>query len=724
MGGSTSSHAHNYEEQLEADKVLQTWELPSGLDNATAIHVDNKYKDMKTCIEVPTYDENMKTLYDVFQRGVTVGPQNNCLGTRAYTVEDGKKYGARGDYVWENYTDVNKDVMKIGGGLLGLGAVAGDHVGILSTNKAEWIKMQHGIYSQSMIVVSLYATLGADAVEYIANHAELKYIATGLDTLHTIVSLLPKIGCQSASGEGKVGHIIVFDANEKYGNSLDVIPADLIAEAKEHGVEIVPFSTLLASEETKANPPKPEDLSFIMYTSGTTGKPKGAMLTHANVVSAIASVDFRFVLKETDVHISYLPLAHIFETAVECGIFCKGASVGFFQGNVKLLTADMAILRPTLLCGVPRVFDKFYKKYWAAIAEKPIFARWFVGHAYAGQCANVRTNSPRDASWDAKAFQPFQEKIGLDRCVQIITGAAPCPPYLMEFLKVAVNSKVIQGYGMTETSAIIAVMESTDPNMGHVGVPMPCCHVVLADVPEMNYMHTHNPPTGEVWVKGPNVFKGYFKNPEATAKDLVDGWLRTGDVGRWNPNGTLSIIDRKKNIFKIAQGEYIAAEMIELVYGKSPAVGQIWIYGNSYKANILAVVVPNAEFVFNHAITKHGWWPEDKASRTLSTPEFCAAFETLCTGPFAEDLKAFVFNSMKEQNHQLNGFQKVLDIVIEGKIDKMLTGFTEENECMTPTFKLRRPWLLRRYVDELKALYAKHGQPNGPDEHWGEKKSK
>ena len=464
-----------------------------------------------------------------------------------------------------------------------------------------------------------------------------------------------------------------------------------------------------------------------MYTSGTTGVPKGAMLSHRNIVAAVAAADGRFHLDTTDRHLSYLPLAHIFETAVQCAAYAKGAQVGMFQGNIKLLTADMATLKPTLLCGVPRVFTKFYQKFWSAVSAGNWIKRTVANYGYNQQASAVRVGNARISRWDDKIFQKegsLRDKLGLNDCKVVITGAAPCPPYLMEFLKVAIGCDIIQGYGMTETAAIIAVMYPDDINTGHVGPPCACNQVRLEDVPEMNYGHNNkdNPRTGEICVKGDNIFVGYFKNEEATKKTIVDGWLHTGDIGRWNNNGTLSIIDRRKNIFKLAQGEYIAAEKIELVYAKSPAVGQVWVYGNSFKSFILAVVVPNAEYIFKWATSQNIWPDVTEAGTTLASDEFRQAFNQLFTGKNKQVAKDFVFNSMKEQNHHLYGFEKVKDIVIESNIDAMLAGFTEANQCSTPTFKLRRPFLLKRYVDQLKDTYAANGSANSETENWNVKK--
>jgi len=272
---------------------------------------------------------------------------------------------------------------------------------------------------------------------------------------------------------------------------------------------------------------------------------------------------------------------------------------------------------------------------------------------------------------------------------------------------------------MTESAAATSITLATDPNVGHCGPPLPCNEVKLVDVPEMDYLSTDKPMArGEVWVHGPNVFAGYYKNEEGTREALDEkGWLRTGDVGRWNQNGTLSIIDRKKNIFKLSQGEYIAAEKIETVYGKSSIVGQIWVYGNSFKSFCLAVVVPAADVIANFCHEK-GWWPSPKDATVPGTEKFCADFHTVCTGEHGEEIKAHVFAVMKEQEHALKGFEKVTDILIESRIDAQLAGFTEANECLTPTFKIRRPFLLARYMTQLKALYAKHDEADKPDEKW------
>lgn len=271
---------------------------------------------------------------------------------------------------------------------------------------------------------------------------------------------------------------------------------------------------------------------------------------------------------------------------------------------------------------------------------------------------------------------------------------------------------------MTEGSAATSIGLPEDPCVGHVGPPVSCVEIRLEDIPDMGYLHTDEAPRGEILIRGAGIFKGYYKNQKETDGCLqADGWLHTGDVGRWNKNGTLSVIDRKKNMFKLSQGEYIAVEKVEQVYQKSPHVGQLWVYGNSFKSFLLAVIVPAADPLIAFCLEK-GWWPSPKEEAKLGSESFAKDFQAVVTGEHAQEIKDWVLASLREQEKSLKGFEKLTDIIIEGNVNQLGLGFTEDNDTLTPTFKLRRPQLLKKYIVQLKELYAKNGEPVAADEKW------
>ncbi|KAH0464842.1 hypothetical protein IEQ34_004945 [Dendrobium chrysotoxum] len=300
-------------------------------------------------------------------------------------------------------------------------------------------------------------------------------------------------------------------------------------------------------------------------------------------------------------YISYLPLAHIYERAYQIALAYFGVAVGFYQGDNLKLMDDMAVLRPT------------------------VFAR--------------KKPSP---IWDRLVFNKIRDKLG-GRIRIMSSGASPLSPDVLEFLKICFGSHIIEGYGMTETSCVISNMDEDDTLAGHVGSPNPACEIKLIDVPEMNYTSEDRPcPRGEICVRGPIIFQGYYKDDVQT-KEIVDedGWLHTGDIGLWLPGGRLKIIDRKKNIFKLAQGEYIAPEKIENVYAKCKFIAQCFVYGDSFKSCLVAVVAVEPEILKMWAATERIQYDN---------------LEQLCSDPRA---RAAVLAEMDEvgKQAQLRGFE-------------------------------------------------------------------
>jgi len=662
----------------------------------------------------PHDNGGMKTLAECWKRSVERFPDNQCFGTRRYEYiesKSGEKVAVRKQYVWQTYKQADQIVADIAAGLQSLGHKKYDNIGIFSSNRTEWMLSALAMYRQSMRVISLYDTLGAEAVEYICTHAETSTVFVAKDKVKHLLRVLPKMN-------GSVKHIIQFDINELYGNTAENVADEDRQAATAAGAKLMGFSELAAvgrAQPVFPDLPAPNDLAFIMYTSGTTGNPKGVELMHSNLAASIASITAVVEVLPTDVLLSYLPLAHIFETFVQFAVLAVGGSVGFFQANVKKLVEDIQELEPTLLPGVPRVFQRIYQKVFEGVNTAGGIKKWYFNRAYQYQCEMIRSGQPLDEGYDERVFSAVRAKVGLRRIRIVMTGAAPCPPYLLEFLKVVTRGLVFQGYGLTETSAGSCVSHADDPNAGHIGPPLPCVEVKLVDVPDMEYLSTDRHPRGELCLRGPSVFRGYYKDPKTTAESISpDGWFATGDIARLNPNGTLSIIDRKKNMFKLSQGEYVAAEKIESVYQRSPLVAQIFVYGNSFKSFLVAVVVPAADALVAHFKNEGKW---SGPSAPLGSADFCSQFKKWCTEN-AKLVEETVLASLKQQEAPLKGFEKVQGIIIESEINDMLAGFTEANGCLTPTFKFRRNNIVKRYLQPLKALYTKLGEAPAEGEVW------
>jgi long-chain acyl-CoA synthetase len=289
-------------------------------------------------------------------------------------------------------------------------------------------------------------------------------------------------------------------------------------------------------------------------------------------------------------------LAHIYERANQVMTVYFGIAVGFYQGdNLKLLD-DIAALRPTIFCSVPRLYNRIYAGISNAVKASGGLREKLFNAAYNTKKQAMLNGKNPSPMWDRLVFNKIREKLG-GRVRFMTSGASPLSPDVLEFLKICFGGQVAEGYGMTETSCVISAMDEGDNLFGHVGSPSPACEIKLVDVPEMSYTSDDQPyPRGEICVRGPTIFQGYHKD-EAQTREVIDedGWLHTGDIGLWLPGGRLKIIDRKKNIFKLAQGEYIAPEKIENVYAKCKFVSQCFVYGDSFNSSLVAIVSVDPE---------------------------------------------------------------------------------------------------------------------------------
>uniref|UniRef100_A0A8C9YXY5 Long-chain-fatty-acid--CoA ligase n=1 Tax=Sander lucioperca TaxID=283035 RepID=A0A8C9YXY5_SANLU len=534
-------------------------------------------------------------------------------------------------------------------------------IGVFSQNRPEWIISELACYTYSMVVVPLYDTLGPDAIRFIINTADISTVIC--DKVEKAQVLLENVERKETPG---LQRIILMDDFE----------SSIVEHGKSCGVHV----------QAIQEPPLPDDLSIVCFTSGTTGNPKGVMLTHGNVVA-----DFSGFLKVTDVSdfifpnqddclISFLPLAHMFERLIESVVYCHGGRIGFYQGDIRLLPDDMKALQPTIFPVVPRLLNRMYDKIFSQ-ANTPL-KRWLLNFAAKRKGAEVSNGIIRsDSLWDKIFFSKIQASLG-GRLRMIITGAAPTSPAVLGFLRAALGCQVYEAYGQTECTAGCTFTTPGDWTPGHVGAPLPCNLIKLVDVPDKNYFASKG--EGEVCVKGPNVFKGYLKDPERTAETLdADSWLHTGDIGKWLPNGTLKIIDRKKHIFKLAQGEYISPEKIENIYIRSEPVAQLYVHGDSLQSCLVGIVVPDPEVMPE--------WAKKKG--------IIGTYKDLCKNT---ELKKAILKDLVHLGKAsgLHSFEQVKNIYIHNEMFSIVNGL------LTPTLKAKRPELKEFFKEKIDQLYS------------------
>ncbi|KAL2490534.1 Long chain acyl-CoA synthetase 7 [Abeliophyllum distichum] len=604
------------------------------------------------------------TLHDNFLHAVETFQDYKYLGTRI------RIDGTIGEYKWMTYGEAGTARSALGSGLRHYGLQPGACVGLYFINRPEWLVVDHACSAYSFISVPLYDTLGPDAVKYIVNHADVQAIFCVTSTLNTLLSFLSEIP--------SVRVIVVVGGIDEHLPSLP----------SKSGVTLISYSKLLGQGRSNTHPfcpPKPEDIATICYTSGTTGTPKGVVLSHGNLIASVAGMTHSIKFHPSDIYISYLPLAHIYERSYEIMSVYFGVAVGFYQGDNMKLMDDLAALRPTIFASVPRLYNRIYAGITNAVKTSGVLKERLFNAAYNSKKQAVMSGRKPSPMWDRLVFNKIKDKLG-GRVRLMSSGASPLSPDVMEFLRVCFGCPVVEGYGMTETSCVISSMDESDTLSGHVGSPNPACEIKLVDVPEMNYTSEDLPhPRGEICVRGPIVFQGYYKD-EVQTREVIDdeGWLYTGDIGLWLPGGRLKIIDRKKNIFKLAQGEYIAPEKIENVYAKCKFVAQCFVYGDSLNSSLVAVVCVEPDVLKDWA-TSEGIKYEDLGQ--------------LCNDPRA---RAAVLAEMDAvgKEAQLRGFEfvKAVTLVVE--------PFTSENGLLTPTFKIKRPQAKAYFAKAISDMYA------------------
>ena len=530
--------------------------------------------------------------------------------------------------------------------------------------------------SQSLFTVSLYDTLGPTAIEYIVNHASLVCIATSLPHIPALLKLKPRLPSLKI-----IISLDPLDAGEQTGHSkLDI----LTALASDVGVQVTSMAQVEALGESlgpvQHRPPVPSDIITLNYTSGTTGPPKAVILTHrAAVAAATCNLSTAFTTNK-DVAISYLPLAHIYARMMEHGALWAGAAIGYFHGDILSLVDDLKVLRPTQFPSVPRLFNRFGGAIRAATTSQPGFTGTLSRHVVSTKLAHLKNpDSPsatnKHAFYDRVWGRKVASALGLERTKTMVSGSAPLDPSLQQFLRVVLGNFFLQGYGLTETYAVGLAQLDGDLSVGNCGAVAPCDEICLASVPDMEYYATDKPfPRGELLIRGNTLFSGYFRDEEETAKVILpDGWFRTGDICTIDERGRFRIIDRRKNVLKLAQGEYISPERIENVYlSHMNYLSQAYVHGDSMQTFLVAIfgVLPETFAPF--------------ASNVLGRKIEMTDLEAIKAACKDDKIRKAILKELDRvgKKNKFAGYEKVKNCYL------YLDPFTIENELLTPTYVL------------------------------------
>lgn len=537
-------------------------------------------------------------------------------------------------------------------GLIQLGIKKGDKIATISNNRPEWNFIDMGIMQTGAIHVPIYPTISEDDYKYILKHAEVKYVfVSGKELLRKIDHILPEIE-----------------------NILDIYTISEI-DTHKHLNELIETGKKMKDEKLlesiKAGIDE-NDVASLIYTSGTTGYPKGVMLTHKNILSNVIASAPIFPVDETSKGLSYLPLCHVYERMVNYVLQIKGVSI-YYAENMATIVDNIQEVQPHIMTTVPRLLEKVYDKILAKGRKLTGFKKqiffWAVnlGLRYEYDRPNRFFYNIQLKLANKLVFNKWRDALG-GRMKSIVSGGAALQPRLASVYNAA-NIPTVEGYGMTESSPVIAVntFEKRKRKIGTVGPPLFNVEVKISD-------------RGEILVKGPNVMKGYYKQPELTKEAIIDGWLHTGDVGIIDADGMLKITGRVKEIFKTSMGKYISPVLLENKIKESPFIDQIMVIGENQKF-AAALIVPDFEHMRN-------WCKIKDITYTSST-------EMIQYKEFRSRIKKELdcFNKQFGDTEQIKKFE-----LIDHE-------WTIDSGEITANLKLKRRTIHEKYKDLINSIY-------------------
>jgi len=558
-------------------------------------------------------------------------------------------------WVKRSFKEVEETVRELALGLVELGVGKGDKVSILANTRPEWTYCDFAALSVGATVVPIYQTNSPEECQYVLENSDAKVVVVEddeqIEKIRAVRDRLPLLE-----------HVVRMT-----GSSEDAISLDDLA-SRGAGRDAAEWERLWQAVT-------PDDICTFIYTSGTTGPPKGCVISHGNYRAMLDMVNQNSVIEGEDVTYLYLPLAHSFALLIQLGSFDLGATIAYWERDPLKIMPNLAEVKPTYFPSVPRIFEKIYTLATSAMEKegglkKAIFD-WSI--RVGGRVRELERAGRQPGFLLRKQYEFADKKVlakirGLfgGQLRLAVSGAAPISPDILHFFDAA-GVLVLEGWGMTETSTAATISTPEDFKIGTIGKPFPGCEVRIAE-------------DGEILVKGPNVFQGYYKNEQATRETIVDGWLHTGDLGSIDEDGFITITGRKKDIIITAGGKNITPANLESEIKQHPLVSQCVVVGDR-KPYLVALVTLDPEEAVAYA-SEHGL-PEDPA-QLAGNGEVRAAIEA----------------HLAKVNEKFARVEQVKKIAI------LPQDLSQESGELTPTLKVKRAVVADKHQGEIEQLYA------------------
>ena len=571
-----------------------------------------------------------------------------ALAADKYAGKTALKHKVDGEWVDVPYEAFGKAVRETGLGLIDLGLEPGDKVAIVAHTRPEWTYAHFGILATGAVSVSVYQTNSADECHYVLEHSESKAVfledAEQLAKIREVADRLPNLE-----------HIIVFDP---VGDAADVITLkDLRGRGRNRESEL----------DARTAAVKKDDTCIYIYTSGTTGPPKGCVLSHGNYRDVVSMSESQGVLQEDDVVYLFLPLAHAFAKLVQFISLDMGGCLAFWEKDAQKIVPNLMETKPTYFPSVPRMFEKIYTLATTnaedpAKLQQAVDVGMKVRHL---QASGQEVPDQLQAGFDAAEEALYKNVRGIfgGNIRQCNTGAAPIAREILEFFY-ACGVPVMEGYGMTETATIATVNTPDEFRLGSVGKPIPGTEAKVAE-------------DGELLLRGPNIFKGYYKNDEATGDTLVNGWLHTGDLGKIDEDGYVYIVGRKKDIIITAGGKNITPANLENGLKQNRWISQAVVVGDR-RPYLVAIITLDPEEA-----------PAFAEQNGLSVEDL----------PQSEQMRAEVQKVVDKVNSKVGPVEQIKKFAILSR------DLTQETGELTPTLKVKRNVVTEKHAGEIDDLY-------------------